>query len=121
MGDLCGGRGATEREGPREWSAGAASREKVRGLPQGRGCIQVGTGATEAGEQELGKAGWSVNIASQGGDGSSLVPSRWARMSVTAAMSSSGSMAVAAGRGQGEGASQSSSPGLLSPDCHLSL
>lgn len=72
----------------------------MRGLPQGRGCVQVGT---EAGEQELRKAGWSVNIASQGGGRSSLVPSRWARMSVTAAMSSSGSMAVAAGRGKGRG------------------
>lgn len=102
-GDRCRGRGATKREAPGEWSGGTASRENVRGLPQGKEWIRAGAGATEAGEQEPGKAGWSVNTASQGGGVSSLAPSRWARMSVTAAMSSSGSIAVASGRDRGEG------------------
>lgn len=96
-GDRCGGRGATEQEALGEWSGVAASRENVRGRPQGRGWVRAG--ATAAGVQELGNAGWSVNTASQGGVVSSLAPSRWARMSVTAAMSSSGSIAVAPGRG----------------------
>lgn len=99
LGDRCWGRGATEREAPGEWSGGTASRENVRGRPQGMGWVRAGAGATKAGEQGLGRAGCSVNIASQGGGVSSLVPSRWARMSVTAAMSSSGSIAVTPGRG----------------------
>lgn len=86
-----------EQEALGEWSGGAASRENVRGRPQGRGWVRAG--ATEAGEQGLGRAGCSVNMASQGGGVSSLVPSRWARMSVTAAMSSRGSIAAAPGRG----------------------
>lgn len=98
-GDRCWGRGATEQEAPREWSGGTASRENVRGRPQGRGWVRAGAGATEAGEQGLGRAGCSVNITSQGGGVSSLAPSRWARMSVTAAMSSSGSIAVTPGKG----------------------
>lgn len=98
-GDGCWGRGATEREAPGEWSGGTASSENVRGRPQGMGWVRAGAGATEAGEQGPGRAGCSVNIASQGGGVSSLAPSRWARMSVTAAMSSSGSIAVAPGRG----------------------
>lgn len=88
-GGRCGGRGATEREAPGQWSGGTASKEKVRGRPQDRGWVQAG-----AAEQGLGRAGWSVNMASQGGGVSSLAPSRWARMSVTAAMSSSGSIAI---------------------------
>lgn len=51
------GRGATEQEAPEEWSGGTASREKVRGRPQGTGWVQAGVGATEAGKQELGRAG----------------------------------------------------------------
>lgn len=98
-GDRCWGRGATERGAPGEWSGGTASKENVRGRPQGMGWVRAGAGATEAGEQGLGRAGCSVNIASQGGGVSSLAPSRWARMSVTAAMSSSGSIAVTPGRG----------------------
>lgn len=96
-GDRCGGRGATKRGASEEWSGGTASRENVLGRPQGSGWVRAG--ATEAGEQGRGRAGWSVNMASQGGAVSSLTPSRWARMSVTAAMSSRGSIAVAPGRG----------------------
>ena len=75
-GGRCEGRGATEREAPGEWSGGTASRENVRGLPQEWEWVRAGVGAAEAGEQGPGRAGWSVNIASQGGGVSSLAPSR---------------------------------------------
>lgn len=104
---VCGGRGAAERGTPGVRSEGTESKDRVRGRPQGG----------VAGEG--GQAGWPENTTSQGGAISSLASLRWARMSVTAAMSSRGSIAVCGTRKGGGRGCQSTALGR--PGHHLPL